>query len=49
MNIQTNLSEDYVNFVDTLTKQITCLKINKVSLINYHNFVFFLLFKYLND
>ena len=50
MNIKTNLLEDYVNFVDTTTRQITYLKIiNFLSAMTTSLYLFYLLYKYLNE
>ena len=42
MNIETNLLEDYVNFVDTTTKQNKCFTINIILFILYYIIVFFI-------
>ena len=50
MNIETNLLEDYVNFVDTTTRQNTYFKIIIVLFVVIVSlFLFCFLFKYLNE
>ena len=47
MNITTNLLEDYVNFVDTATKQITYFKKISILFVDLVSLILiFLLFKY---
>ena len=50
MNIETNLVEDYVNFVDTSTKQNTYLtRIINFLVVIISLFLIFLLINYLNE
>ena len=50
MNIKTNLIEEYVNFVDSTMKQNTNYKIIIfLFVVIVTLFLFFLLFKYLNE
>ena len=50
MNIKTIILEEYVNFVDTTTKQKTLFKIFIVSFDDIVSlFLFFILIKYLNQ
>ena len=48
LNIKTNLPEEYVNFVDSTTKQNTYYKIFLLAII-VSLFLFYFLFKYLNE
>ena len=49
MNIKTSLLEEYVNFVDTTKKQNENFKIIIFLIAFVALFLFFLLFKYLNE
>ena len=50
MNIQTNLLEDYVNFVDTTTKRNTDFKITIIIFVVIVSlFLIFLSSEYLNE
>ena len=50
MNIKTNLPEEYVDFVDTTRKENKYFKLFGILIVNFiSSFVFYLLFKYLNE